>query len=88
MSICCHRTDFSVLTGLLAVLGWPTECQTKGGEPGVGESGHGWIDGWWGWEGGGVTVPKREGEWGLLERTSRTTKLTCSSLWVVMRQAL
>lgn len=85
MSICCHRTDFSVLTGLFAVLGWPTEFQRKGEE---GEGGGG-MDGWMmGWEGGGVTVPKREGEWGLLERTSRTTKLTCPSSWVVMKKAL
>lgn len=57
MSICCHRTAFSVLTGLFAVLGWPTECQRerRGGGPR-----HGRIDGWRGWEGGGVTVPKRE----------------------------
>lgn len=29
MSICCHGADFSVLTGLFAVLGRPTECQRK-----------------------------------------------------------
>lgn len=32
MSICCHRTDSSVLTVLFAVLGWPIECQTRGEE--------------------------------------------------------
>lgn len=59
MSICCHRTDFSVLTGLFAVLGWPIECQREG---------KGGMDGWMmGLKGGGVTVPQREGEWGLLE---------------------
>jgi len=51
MSICCHRTDFSVLTGLFAVLGWPTESQRKD---------KGEADGWMmGWGGGAVTVPKR-----------------------------
>lgn len=79
MSICCHRTAFSVLTGLFAVLGWPIECQGKG---------KGSMDGWMmGLKGGGVTVPQRErarasgGSW-RSKRTFWTTKLTCSSFRV------
>ena len=30
------------------------------------EEGRGWIDGWRACEGGGVTVPRRDGEWGAL----------------------
>lgn len=46
----------------------------------VGVRGHGWMDGGVGrWRGDSPQEREREGEWGLLERTSRTTKLTCSS---------
>lgn len=65
MSICCHGADFSVLTGLFAVLGRPTECQRKS-KAREGFAGvvmvvvAGGTDRWMmGWKGGGVTVPRR-----------------------------
>lgn len=84
MSICCDRTDFSVLTGLFAVLGWPTDCQRKGGGR---RGGHGWMDrGVRRWR--GDKSPRERESGGLLERTSWTTKLTCSSSWFVLKKAL
>ena len=48
VSICCHRSDLSGLAGLFTVLGWPSECQKRGGA---------WMDWWmaglWRWRGDG-----------------------------------